>query len=199
MKKVIFSSIVAVISVLLVLFLIAPCYAQVEFEDWVGQWYKGTIIDKGLVANDTGTGKLQEKLLTYAYVVSWDPGSQTYTSVLVQSDDKGDTWMDPVPYIVKVIGGTPLDYVSYGLITPEEADSNELPIEMFALIINIKGKEKNGEIKSGKVTTIGGGVIYDLGASNYFAAGESLKMKTIPAEKVPDEVVEAVNTFLAGD
>jgi hypothetical protein len=107
--------------------------------------------------------------------------------------------MDPVPYIVKVIGGTPLDYVSYGLITPEEADSNELPIEMFALIINIKGKEKNGEIKSGKVTTIGGGVIYDLGANNYFAAGESLKMKTIPAEKVPDEVVEAVNTFLAGD
>ena len=178
----------AISTIFFVLLIVAPCHAEIGFEDWVGQWYKGNIIDKGLVVSTAGTGKLKDKLLTYGYVSDWDPGSQTYSSLLIQSDDGGKTWMAPVPYVVKVINGTPLDYVSYALIDAAQASSLGLPVEMFALIINIKGKEKNGLINKANIKSVGGCVIYKLGGDIYFAANESLKMNVIPESKVPVEV-----------
>jgi hypothetical protein len=185
MSKDKFYAISAFLAMFFVIILVAPCYAEITFEDWVGQWYKGNIKDKGLVVNPTGTGKLSEKLLTYGYVEDWNPVDKTYRSILIQSDDGGETWMDPVPYVVKVISGTPLDYVSYALIGPGVAPE----VEMLAVILNVKGKEKNGFIKNANIKSVGGCVIYDLGGgSAYFAAEESLKMKVIPESKVPDEV-----------
>jgi hypothetical protein len=186
MKKLMAVSVGLIMTIVFIL--VAPVYAQVEFDDWVGQWYKGTVKDKGLFVDDTGTEKESEKLPSYAYVVEWDETTQTFSALLIQSEDDGDTWNDPVPYSITVIGGTPLDYVGYGLIPPGAAEG----IELFAIILNIKGKEKNGELKGGKAKSVGGCVVYDFLDGTYFSAGESLSMKVVPEDKVPDEVKEAI-------
>lgn len=197
MKKNISSTIIAISTVFLILFIVVPCHAEVEFEDWEGQWFKAKVTDKGLVVTADGTGKLKEKLLTYANIIEYDLDTQTYVSLLIQSDDEGETWLDPVPYFLKIIGGTPLDLVGYGLITPEFADANSLPIEMFAIVLSLKGKEKDGVLKKATVSTVGGCVIYKLGGNFYFAAGESFKGKSIPEDKVPDEVLILYQDYLS--
>jgi hypothetical protein len=174
----------ALFPIILGFLVVAPVYAEVTFESWVGQWFKGSIKDKGVMVDDLGTEKAVDKIPTYGYVESWDGVS--YNSVIIQFDDETGTWMDPVPYLVKVIGGTPLDYVSYGFIPPGFAPG----VELFALILHCKGKEKNDELKSFSAKSVGGCVIYDLNldGSMYFAANEALKFKGVPADKVPDEV-----------
>lgn len=186
MKKLMAVSVGLIMTIVFIL--VAPVYAQVEFDDWVGQWYKGTVKDKGLFVDDTGTEKESDKLPSYAYVEEWDETTQTFSALLIQSEDDGDTWNDPVPYSITVIGGTPLDYVGYGLIPPGAAEG----IELFAIILNIKGKEKNGELKGGKAKSVGGCVVYDFLDGTYFSAGESLSMKVVPEDKVPNEVKEAL-------
>jgi len=169
-------------------FVVVPVHAQVLFGDWVGIWFKGSVKEKGLMVDEFGTDKAVDKIPTYGYVQSWDEVNQQFTSLLIQFDDDSNTWMDAVPYVVTVVNGTPLDYVAYGFIPP-----GTLPeIEIFALIMSAKGKEKAGVITKGSVKTVGGCIIYNLGDGINFSANESLQMKLIKEEKVPQEVYEKV-------
>jgi hypothetical protein len=189
------TSIVVSVSFIIVLgfLLTVPVHAQVEYGDWVGLWLKGTTKDKGLMVDDLGTDKAADKINTYAYVQALDIPQNLgdpilFTALLVQFDDESGTWMEPVPYTATVVGGTPLDYVVYGFIPPDTVPG----IEILAIILSINGKEKNGELTKGTVKSVSGTVIYDLGGGMYFSAFESLKLKSIPDSKVPDEVSEKV-------
>jgi hypothetical protein len=170
------------------LLVVVPVNAEVTFDSWVGQWQKGAVKEKGVIADDSGTEQEVEKLPTYGFVQSWDQGTMTFTSLLFQNID--GTWTGPVPYVVQVLNDNPLNYVSYALLPP----GGPFPeIEILALIINATGKEdKNGALTKIKVRTVGGCVIYNLGLGPdgpiYFAANESLNMKGVPADKVPQEV-----------
>jgi len=178
----------AVLIMVLGLLFVAPVHAEVTFDSWVGQWFKGTVTDKGVIVGDLGTGKVVEKVSTYGYVYSWDGGKMQYTFLLIQFDANSGTWMDAVPYVAQVVGGTPLNYVSYGLIPPGTVPE----IEIFALIINVTAKEKKGVLTNPKVNTVGGCVIYNLDGGLHFAANESLNFKSVPVEKVPIEVLQKI-------
>jgi hypothetical protein len=190
MRKTLF--VTAAVTMILGFLVVVPVHAQVTFDSWVGQWYKGAIMDKGVIVDDLGTYRVVQKVPTYGYVQCWDGATSTYTSWLIQFDTESGTWMDAIPYTVQVIGGTPLDYVSYGFIPP-----GTLPeIEIFALILSVKGKEKAGVLRNFKASSVGGCVIYNLGAgpngTMYFPANESIKMRGISADKVPEEVQQKI-------
>jgi hypothetical protein len=177
------------------LLVVVPVHAQVGFVDWQGMWLKGAVKEKGVNVVDSGTETEVEKLPTYGFVQDWDDNNKQFTSWLIQQDTTGD-WMDAMPFIVQVINGNPLDYVSYAFIPPAVPPIAP-PIEILALIINATGKESKGVLK-GKVRTVGGCVLYNFGGGSYFAANESLNMKMVPAEKVPQDVKDKLEEFCPG-
>lgn len=178
----------AVFTMILGFLVVVPVHAQVDFDSWEDKWFKGTAMDKGFIVDDTGTSKSSQKIPTYVYVQCWDGGQEIFTAWLVQKDAHSGAWMGAVPYVVQVINGTPLDFVVYGFIPPGTIPE----IELFALIISFMGKEKDGVLKSAKVKSVGGCVIYNLGGGMHFSANESFKVKWVSANKVPDEVQEKI-------
>ena len=184
----------SVLTVAFFLFSAINIYAQdtVDFDIWVGQWYKGAVVDNGLIVDNDGTSKTVEAVPTYGYVVSWDATNQQFFSLLIQYNNTTQEWMDAVPYVLKVIGGTPLDYASYSFIPPGSAPG----IEFFAISLNITGQVKNGILKEGTAKSIGGLVIYDNGDGSYFSAEESLHVKVIPEWRVPEEIKAIKDAYL---
>jgi hypothetical protein len=167
----------------LVLLVAVPAHGQVSWESWVGQWFQGTIMDKGVMVNESWTDQATDKANAYGYVSSLD--GDEYTFLLFKLNPDTRDWIGPIPYVAKVVGGTPLNYVTYGFIPP--GPGREAGIELFALIMNITGKEKKGELTSPSATAIAGCVIYINPAGGYFAANETLTFKS--AKKVPDELL----------
>ena len=160
-----------------------------NFDAWVGQWFKGTIQDKGLMVDDLGTDKAVEKVPAYGYVADWDDQTKEYTSLVTHFDDDTGTWSNPATaYIATLVGGTPLDYITYGFVPPGVADG----IELVALILHFTGKEKNDVLTKAKGKTVGGCVIYSLGdgpsGAMYFSANEVINFNQVPDDKVPDDV-----------
>ncbi len=184
MKTILRSSVL--LGMALAMIFVAPVQAQVGFDDWLGQWLKGNVTDKGFLVDSTGTYKLSTKTATYAYVQCLDESSgvKIYTAWLVQFDSQSRTWRDAVPYVFQVLNGTPLNYISYGFIPPETAPG----VQLLAAILNIQGKEKNGALTQIKAKSVGACVVYDLGGGVYSAADEVIDMKGISADKVPVEV-----------
>jgi hypothetical protein len=170
---------------------VVPGNAEVDFENWVTTWFKGTIKDKGFIGDADGINKANDKTPIYGYVESWD--DPVFTAYITEYDDISKEWKPPVPYFMNVIAGTPLNFVAYGLVSPEMGVEG---IELFAIILNIKGKEKNEAITKVSFKTVGGCVIYDLDGE-YFSANESLLGKGVPAGKVPVEVITVMAGILA--
>ena len=175
----------AAVAMVLGLLVVVPVQAQqVTLDSWVGKWLKGGEKNKGVLVDDSGTSKAVEKLPTYGFVQCYAAGQ--YTSTLVQQQN--GTW-NTVQFFAQVLGvdPNPLDYVAYALVP-----SGFVPeLEALLVVLSVTGKEKGGELTKGKVRTVGGSVIYNTGAGSYFAAQETLKMKTIPEDKVPQEVKDA--------
>jgi hypothetical protein len=179
--------------IILGFFFIAPVHAQdgVDFDVWEGQWLKGIVKDKGLFVDSSGTYRSVDIVPSYAYVSEWIPDGTSaigvFNAFLFQYDNLYDEWFS-VPYTFTVIGGTPLDYVSYGFVPP--GFGTELGVEIFALSLSVKGKVKNGDLYKAMAKSLGGLAIYNYGDGSYFSANESLKMKLIPESKVPQEVID---------
>ena len=177
------------------LLVVVPVQAQVTFDSWVCKWFKGGEKNKGVLVDPNGTLKAVEKLPVYATVQSWDQGSKTFTSILIQQED--GAWM-PIPFVALVLNDNPLDYVSYALLSPGGDPSGM--IEALLVTLSVQGKAKGNDLVKGKVQTVGGSVIYNdldnLGL-NYFVTSESLKMKMIPFDKVPDDVIADCGAFCA--
>jgi hypothetical protein len=147
-------------------------------------------MDKGVMVNQSGVYKATDKANAYGYVSSYvsSVDGDEYTFLLFKlNPDTGD-WMGPIPYVAKVVGGAPLNYVTYGFIPP--GAGRDAGIELFALIMNITGKEKKGELTNASATAIAGCVIYINPAGGYFAANETLTFKS--AKKVPDELLDRI-------
>jgi hypothetical protein len=179
-------------------FVIVPVHAQdgVDFDIWEGQWFKGIVKDKGLVVDSSGTYRSVDIVPTYGYVIEWIPGAPgigVFNAVLFQYDNASDSWVGPVPYTLNVIGGTPLDYVSYGFVGPDDPLAALLGVEIFTISLSVKGKVKNEDLYMGMAKSLGGLVIYDYGDESYFSANESLKMKLIPESKVPQEIIDLLS------
>ena len=177
-----------VFTMILGFFVVAPVHAQVDFDAWVGQWLAGAVIDSGVIVDDLGTSRNVQRDRTYSYVQCWDEGEGIYTSWLIQFDDESGTWRDAVPYTVYVVNGTPLDYVGYGFIPPGEIPE----IELFALIMHARGWERAGVLTYTMVNSLGGCTIYNLGDGMYFPANESLRLRGVPTNRVPDEVLDKI-------
>jgi hypothetical protein len=171
---------------------VVPGNAQVEFELWEGLWFKGTIKDKGFIGDGSGIDKAVDKIPMYGYIAEWNESAETFTAWLVEFDDESGLWIGPLRYTVKVIGGTYLNWVAYGFLAPGE----QLGVELLALILNVKGKEKNGVITNVTAKSVAGCVIYDLGSEVYYSANESMSGKGVPVNKVPDEVLSVMAGIL---
>jgi hypothetical protein len=170
--------------------LTVPVHAQVGFVDWETTWFKGSIKDQGFIGDEFGIKKAKDKTRIYGYVQEWnDP---FFIAYITEYDDILKSWKPPVPYYINVIAGTPLNFVAYGLVSPDDGVEG---IELFAIILNIKGKEKNEAITKVSFKTVGACVIYNLGGE-YFSAKETLSGKGVPAGKVPVEVIDVMASYL---
>jgi len=185
----------AAITIILGFLVVVPVHAQVDFDAYLGQWFKGNMKDKGFIvlADNLGTEKAVDKSPGYVYVQSSDGAN--YVFLVVQQDDEGN-WMEAVPYQLTVLGQNPLDHIAYGFLPPPPALGAVPGVEILSLVLHITGKEKeeDGEwvLKSAQGQTVGGCVIYDFLDGTYFAANEALKFKLVPEAKVPVEVYEKV-------
>jgi hypothetical protein len=168
-------------------FLLAmPASAQVDFDDWVGEWFKGPLKQKGLAVAPMETDKAAEKINSYSYVQSWDGGTQIMTVLSIEQDASG-TWLPPVPRIVQILNGNALDSVGYSLVPPGAV----MGVELVAAVVSLTGKEKNGELTKAKIKSLGGCLVYDQGAS-YLASGLDINQKGVAEDKVPQEVKDLI-------
>lgn len=192
----------ALFSLILGFFVVAPVNAQ-DFEDWLGQWVKGSFKDKGFIVDNSAAENKPEKnvdkISMYGYIQDWVEEEDTFTALVwqenVDPEVEGD-WIGPIDYSITVLGENPnpLDYIGYGVIpAPGVVDG----VELFALIVHVtakwKGEGEEATLQNVKGRTVGGCVIYDLNPEDdpelpdaYFAANEALNFKGIPSDKVPD-------------
>jgi len=176
----------AALIMVLGLLVVVPVHAQVTFDDWKGVWFQGAIKEKGLISNTSGTQKATDQIPAYIFVQCWNEGPMTLDSVLIQQ--LMGAW-EVFPYIGQVLNDNPLDYVVYSLLNPGDDPSGMT--ETLLVVLSIKGKEKNGELAKGQVKSVSGAIVYNLPDGSNLSSQESVKMKMIPQDKVPPDVIAA--------
>jgi hypothetical protein len=185
---------VAVFITLVLSFLfVVPAYAQIGFSDWVGQWLKGTTKEKGyLVADDGRTVKYSTNTSVYAYIQAFTAHATgpygDFTVLLFQFNDTTREW-DVSPYVLQVIGGTPLDCVGYGFIA-------SIPgLDVYGVLLNAKGKDKKGVLSNIQIKSLSGYIIYNFSSLpppqiyKLICADQLISAKGVAVDKVPLEVL----------
>ena len=176
----------AIFTMMMSSILVMPVHAQVDFDSWVGHWFSGNVLDRGVLVDDTGTARIADSTNAYGYIQCWDENQSMFYIWLVEYDADTGTYRDAVPYNLQVINGTPLDFVGYGFLPPGTIPE----VEILTVIMSFKGYERNGDLIAAQIMSVGGCVIYNLGGGMYFSASESIRARMFPASRVPDEVQE---------
>ena len=166
--------------------LVMPVHAQVDFDSWVGHYFSGNVLDRGVLVDGSGTARIADSTSAYGYIQCWDSNQSIFNIWLVEYDADTGTYRDAVPYNLQVLNGTPLDFVGYGFLPPGTIPE----VEILTVILSFRGYERFGELIAAQLSTVAGCVIYNIGGGSYFAASESLRGRMFPVDRVPDEVQE---------
>lgn len=185
----------------------APSALALDFAKWKDTWHSISVKEKGLIGIEMNGMNLTEKLKKFsstdkAYIKITLPDPNHFEGCMVSRDANGE-W-EALPFSAVVLFGDAVDCV---LATANEVvQSGEFSDpdlgpgtyeQRFYFIARLSAKEKDGNLKSAKITSIGGYSKMSL-ASDYnsitaeVAASMVITGKLIDVRKVPIEVQNAI-------
>ena len=162
-----------------------------DMGDWAGKWFSITVKQKGYVYGSQGLnlgfGSDNETAKTYFKITGWNPPefpNFLVGYVIISGDDET---LEAVPFNLKYIDGTPLDFLCY---FPESEISDTMTMGFTA---RITGKEntktaETGDLKSATFKSLGGYYI-ELEPSESFAGGFTITGKWVSNDKVPTDIL----------
>lgn len=166
--------------------------AQLNFSSLQGTWWVATkLMDKGYVftmppadgVNDKAKKRTWKTKEGYIYIPDDSLDVNVFervTSIAANYNGGYDVVHD---HNLEMKGGNPYDFVVVA-----EAAEDDLG-RMLVIHTTLKEDKKDlGQIKSGKMSTIGGSFYMPLDDGIMFAGNHDYKWKWIPEDKVPDHI-----------
>jgi hypothetical protein len=181
--------------------------SALDFEKWVDTWHSISVKQKGLIGVEMNGVNLTEKLKNFSandkgYVKFTSFGSNKLGGYIYSRDPNG-AW-EALPFSAVVLFGDGADCViktenevvqSGSFFDPDLGEGTY--DQGFYFIARLSAKEKDGNLKSGKITGIGGYAKLSLIFSDYDITAESAASmvvtgKLVDVSKVPVEVQQAL-------
>jgi hypothetical protein len=155
-----------------------PPPPQAGMAVWTDEWFKVTVKSKAYSIETLGLSDTQHKAAGYLNVTGWDELAQILDTTLYQYDEASGLW-DSLSLPLHVVSGSSLNFQ----VSSQVTDGSNT----YAFTAQIKGKVKNGILKSGTFKSLAGYLVQASPGDPAQSQAALLKItgKRVPLAKVP--------------